>query len=374
MSETPAGTGTDELVRQISSDSGRRWQRVTAALALAIVDASLSADTPTLERLQRQLRTARGQLTGADLPDAAERRGALLALGHAARLGATRAAATEAVEAVEPDSLAHSMLWEIVERAPITSGELGGILLKDKYTVSRTGRKLIEHGLARKHAVGRQRAWEATRRGTAAIEQLGPPKAEPAPVASTLPAQDRDEVRTYLKAIGNVRRLTDEDERALAKRVERGDAEAKERLVDANRRLVASVARRHLGEGLSFMELVQAGELGLTRAVDKFDWRRGYRLSRYATFWIRHAIQRALYAQDAVEAGSLAEARAGEREDSVDETAERFAAARERIRRKQAERSPESRASPTRSFVLGITTGGEIWEGDLLDVLDLDEP
>jgi RNA polymerase primary sigma factor len=103
-----------------------------------------------------------------------------------------------------------------------------------------------------------------------------------------------DAVRTYLKSIGRVRLLTKEDEVRLAKRVEANDMAAKNALIEANLRLVVSIAKRYSGRGLTLLDLIQEGNLGLIRAVEKFDWRRGFKFSTYATWWIRQAITRAL--------------------------------------------------------------------------------
>ncbi len=103
-----------------------------------------------------------------------------------------------------------------------------------------------------------------------------------------------DAVRMYLEEIGKIPLLTPKEEVALARRVEQGDAEAKRRFTEANLRLVVSVAKKYLGRGLPLLDLVQEGNRGLIRAVEKFDWRRGYRFSTYATWWIRQAIIRAL--------------------------------------------------------------------------------
>jgi len=103
-----------------------------------------------------------------------------------------------------------------------------------------------------------------------------------------------DAVRSYLSEIGRVALLSAEEEVALAKRAERGDAEAKARLIEANLRLVVSVAKRYLGRGLSLLDLIQEGNLGLMHAVEKFDYRRGLKYSTYATWWIRQAVTRAL--------------------------------------------------------------------------------
>jgi RNA polymerase primary sigma factor len=103
-----------------------------------------------------------------------------------------------------------------------------------------------------------------------------------------------DAVRLYLRSIGRVRLLTREDEVRLAKRVEQNDMSAKNALIEANLRLVVSIAKRYTGRGLTLLDLIQEGNLGLIRAVEKFDWRRGFKFSTYATWWIRQAITRAL--------------------------------------------------------------------------------
>ncbi|MEA2478808.1 MAG: polymerase primary sigma factor [Thermoleophilaceae bacterium] len=103
-----------------------------------------------------------------------------------------------------------------------------------------------------------------------------------------------DAVRSYLKRIGKVRLLTKEDEVRLAKRVEMNDMAAKNALIEANLRLVVSIAKRYTGRGLTLLDLIQEGNLGLIRAVEKFDWRRGFKFSTYATWWIRQGITRAL--------------------------------------------------------------------------------
>src|SRR5689334_19847745 len=96
-----------------------------------------------------------------------------------------------------------------------------------------------------------------------------------------------DSLRLYLHAIGQVSLLTADGEVALAKRIERGDMVAKRQMVEANLRLVVSIAKGYVGRGLSFLDLIQEGSLGLIRAVEKFDYRRGYKFSTYATWWIR---------------------------------------------------------------------------------------
>ena len=103
-----------------------------------------------------------------------------------------------------------------------------------------------------------------------------------------------DPVRMYLKEIGKVPLLSAEEEIELAQRMEEGDEEAKKRLAEANLRLVVSIAKRYVGRGMLFLDLIQEGNLGLIKAVEKFDYRKGYKFSTYATWWIRQAITRAI--------------------------------------------------------------------------------
>ena len=103
-----------------------------------------------------------------------------------------------------------------------------------------------------------------------------------------------DSLRLYLRSIGRVPLLSAAEEVALAKRIERGDVLAKQHMVEANLRLVVSIAKGYMGRGLTFLDLIQEGSLGLIRAVEKFDYRRGYKFSTYATWWIRQAVTRAI--------------------------------------------------------------------------------
>lgn len=103
-----------------------------------------------------------------------------------------------------------------------------------------------------------------------------------------------DPVRMYLKEIGQVDLLTAEQEVALAKRIEEGDPEAKQELAEANLRLVVSIAKRYVGRGMSFLDLIQEGNMGLMKAVEKFDYTKGFKFSTYATWWIRQAITRSI--------------------------------------------------------------------------------
>ena len=103
-----------------------------------------------------------------------------------------------------------------------------------------------------------------------------------------------DPIRMYLKEIGKIPLLSTDEEIELAKRMENGDEEARKRLAEANLRLVVSIAKRYVGRGMQFLDLIQEGNLGLIKAVEKFDYRKGYKFSTYATWWIRQAITRAI--------------------------------------------------------------------------------
>lgn len=117
---------------------------------------------------------------------------------------------------------------------------------------------------------------------------------ETEPLPETEGTGPDDPVRMYLKEIGKVPLLSQEEETDLAKRMEQGDGNAKRMLTEANLRLVVSVAKRYVGRGMQFLDLIQEGNLGLIKAVDKFDYSKGYKFSTYATWWIRQAITRAI--------------------------------------------------------------------------------
>jgi RNA polymerase primary sigma factor len=130
-----------------------------------------------------------------------------------------------------------------------------------------------------------------------------PPHEQPHPEEDKLPPAPKldltvepslDSLRLYLREIGKVQLLTADQEVSLAKRIERGDMSAKTQMTEANLRLVVSIAKGYLGRGLSFLDLIQEGSLGLIRAVEKFDYRKGYKFSTYATWWIRQAVTRAI--------------------------------------------------------------------------------
>ncbi|HEU5476623.1 MAG TPA: RNA polymerase sigma factor RpoD [Gaiellaceae bacterium] len=119
-------------------------------------------------------------------------------------------------------------------------------------------------------------------------------KAVAAPKLDLTVEPSLDSLRLYLREIGKVQLLTADQEVTLAKRIERGDMRAKTAMIEANLRLVVSIAKGYLGRGLSFLDLIQEGSLGLIRAVEKFDYRKGYKFSTYATWWIRQAVTRAI--------------------------------------------------------------------------------
>lgn len=119
-------------------------------------------------------------------------------------------------------------------------------------------------------------------------------KAELEDLSAPTGVKINDPVRMYLKEIGRVQLLTAEEEVELALKIEEGDQEAKQRLAEANLRLVVSIAKRYVGRGMQFLDLIQEGNMGLMKAVEKFDYRKGFKFSTYATWWIRQAITRAI--------------------------------------------------------------------------------
>src|SRR3982751_839347 len=130
-------------------------------------------------------------------------------------------------------------------------------------------------------------------RGIDLTDDCALPEAEEATyVNSEVAAMTTDSLQLFLNEAGRYPLLTAAEEVELAKRIERGDKAAKDRMVNANLRLVVSIAKKYKGHGLSLLDLIQEGIIGLIRAVEKFDWRRGFKFSTYATWWIRQAVQR----------------------------------------------------------------------------------
>ncbi|MEA2156623.1 MAG: polymerase primary sigma factor, partial [Solirubrobacteraceae bacterium] len=158
---------------------------------------------------------------------------------------------------------------------------------------------LSEHGIDIVGADGRHVTTEGARVEAVAEARKtsangGVPEAPKKPELDLTVEPSLDSLRLYLRSIGRVPLLTADLEVALAKRIERGDMDAKQHMVEANLRLVVSIAKGYLGRGLTFLDLIQEGSLGLIRAVEKFDHRRGYKFSTYATWWIRQAVTRAI--------------------------------------------------------------------------------
>jgi RNA polymerase primary sigma factor len=174
------------------------------------------------------------------------------------------------------------------ERGYLTFEEIAGTLEEVEVTkeqVQALHSYLVEHGVDVIAADGL----------TAYKEAKGAqPDAPKKPELDLTVEPSLDSLRLYLRSIGRVELLTAEQEIELAKRIERGDMEAKQHMVEANLRLVVSIAKGYLGRGLTFLDLIQEGSLGLIRAVEKFDYRRGYKFSTYATWWIRQAVTRAI--------------------------------------------------------------------------------
>ncbi|HET7556030.1 MAG TPA: sigma-70 family RNA polymerase sigma factor [Gaiellaceae bacterium] len=133
---------------------------------------------------------------------------------------------------------------------------------------------------------------ELEERGVELSDDCGRESEESTYVNGDLAVATTDALQLFLNEAGRWPLLTKEEEVELAKRIERGDREAKERMINSNLRLVVSIAKRYQGHGLSLLDLIQEGIIGLIRAVEKFDWRRGFKFSTYATWWIRQAVQR----------------------------------------------------------------------------------
>jgi RNA polymerase primary sigma factor len=157
--------------------------------------------------------------------------------------------------------------------------ELNKEQIEDFYTY------LIDHGVE---------LMEGEQHKTPPHEEPEPEEEKVTPKLDLTVEPSLDSLRLYLREIGKVPLLTADEEVTLAKRIERGDMSAKTQMIEANLRLVVSIAKSYLGRGLSFLDLIQEGSLGLIRAVEKFDYRKGFKFSTYATWWIRQAVTRAI--------------------------------------------------------------------------------
>jgi RNA polymerase primary sigma factor len=136
---------------------------------------------------------------------------------------------------------------------------------------------------------------ELDRRGIEVLDEPQPDEPAPAPVPVSMPQETTtDALQLFLREAGRHQLLTAPQEVELAKRIEHGDMQAKQHMIQSNLRLVVSIAKNYRNQGLPFLDLIQEGTLGLIRAVEKFDWRRGFKFSTYATWWIRQAVARAL--------------------------------------------------------------------------------
>ena len=192
----------------------------------------------------------------------------------------------------EPPFADHDELQALIgqgrERGYLTFEEIAGTLEEVEVTkeqVQQLHGYLVEHGVD-VIAQNGLTAWKEAK-----AQQPDAPKK---PELDLTVEPSLDSLRLYLRSIGQVDLLTADLEVKLAKRIERGDMTAKRHMVEANLRLVVSIAKGYLGRGLSFLDLIQEGSLGLIRAVEKFDYRRGYKFSTYATWWIRQAVTRAI--------------------------------------------------------------------------------
>jgi RNA polymerase primary sigma factor len=193
-------------------------------------------------------------------------------------------------------TLGESALVESEELATlIAEGQERGVLSNEAIVAALDEADATREQAAELYAFLEEQGIEVLGREEAAESEPAVPAAAVAKAELDLTVEPSlDSLRLYLRSIGRVALLTAADEVALAKRIERGDIIAKQQMVEANLRLVVSIAKGYLGRGLSFLDLIQEGSLGLIRAVEKFDYRRGYKFSTYATWWIRQAVTRAI--------------------------------------------------------------------------------
>ena len=204
---------------------------------------------------------------------------------------------TDEAPIAELDEL-RPLIAEGLERGALTFAQIESCLEEVEVTkeqVQELHAYLDEHGIVVVEADGRLAKSEG-----GSVEASAAQAAEPRPdqrkkVEIDLTVEPSlDSLRLYLRSIGRVSLLTAEQEVTLARRIERGDMAAKQQMIEANLRLVVSIAKSYLGRGLTFLDLIQEGSMGLIRAVEKFDYRRGYKFSTYATWWIRQAVTRAI--------------------------------------------------------------------------------
>jgi len=169
----------------------------------------------------------------------------------------------------------------------LEAGEEAGCLNLSEFSAAVQDLELDEDELEALYA-------DVDERGISLSDDCGREEAQPETtyVNGDLAAATTDSLQLFLNEAGRYPLLTAAEEVELAKRVERGDAAAKDKMINSNLRLVVSIAKRYQGHGLSLLDLIQEGVIGLIRAVEKFDWRRGYKFSTYATWWIRQAVQR----------------------------------------------------------------------------------
>ena len=187
------------------------------------------------------------------------------------------------------------LVAESRERGYVTFEEIGACLEEVEVTkeqVQDLHAHLVENGIEVVAQDGRPAVGAPPDGQPASSDGAPPPQKKPEIDLTVEPSLDS--LRLYLRSIGRVDLLSAEEEVSLAKRIERGDMAAKTQMVEANLRLVVSIAKGYLGRGLSFLDLIQEGSLGLIRAVEKFDYRRGYKFSTYATWWVRQAVTRAI--------------------------------------------------------------------------------
>jgi RNA polymerase primary sigma factor len=191
-------------------------------------------------------------------------------------------------------------LLEIEEvRALVIEGRERGYLTFEEISATFEEVELAKEQIAEFHAHLQESGVEivANEARPAGLIEIAGDGAQPAPKKGHIDLTvepSLDSLRLYLRSIGRVDLLSADEEVFLAKRIERGDMAAKQQMIEANLRLVVSIAKGYLGRGLSFLDLIQEGSLGLIRAVEKFDYRRGYKFSTYATWWIRQAVTRAI--------------------------------------------------------------------------------